>query len=73
MKNAKHPDDTLMSTVLEAIAARAAGAEVFALSMVTNLAAGLSGQPLNHHEVLEAGRASASSMGRLLRSLVERA
>lgn len=61
-----------MSTVLEAIAARAAGAEVFALSLVTNLAAGLSGQPLNHQEVLEAGRASASEMGRLLRSLVER-
>lgn len=62
-----------MSTVLEAVAARAAGAEVFALSLVTNLAAGLSGQPLNHQEVLEAGRASASRMGRLLRSLVERA
>ncbi|GAA0526267.1 purine-nucleoside phosphorylase [Saccharopolyspora subtropica] len=60
-----------MSTVLEAIAARAAGAEVFGLSLVTNLAAGLSGQPLNHEEVLEAGRASASRMGKLLRSLVE--
>lgn len=62
-----------MSTVLEAIAARAAGSEVFGLSLVTNLAAGLSGQPLNHHEVLEAGRNSASAMGRLLRALVERA
>ncbi|GAA2781166.1 purine-nucleoside phosphorylase [Saccharopolyspora taberi] len=62
-----------MSTVLEAIAARAAGAEVFGLSLVTNLAAGLSGQPLNHQEVLDAGRASATRMGALLRSLVERA
>jgi purine-nucleoside phosphorylase len=62
-----------MSTVVEAIAARAAGAEVFGLSLVTNLAAGLSGQPLNHREVLEAGRASATRMGKLLRSLVERA
>lgn len=62
-----------MSTVLEAIAARAAGAEVFGLSMVTNLAAGLSGQPLNHHEVLEAGRASATRMGKLLKALIERA
>ncbi len=61
-----------MSTVLEAIAARAAGAEVFGLSLVTNLAAGLSGQPLNHQEVLDAGRASASRMGKLLRNLVER-
>ncbi|MBB5155065.1 purine-nucleoside phosphorylase [Saccharopolyspora phatthalungensis] len=62
-----------MSTVLEAIAARAEGAEVFGLSLVTNLAAGLSGQPLNHQEVLDAGRAAASRMGKLLRSLLETA
>ncbi|MER2092576.1 MAG: purine-nucleoside phosphorylase [Saccharopolyspora rectivirgula] len=62
-----------MSTVLEAIAARAAGAEVFGVSLVTNLAAGLTSEPLNHQEVLEAGRASASRMGKLLRSLVEAA
>ncbi|GAB2733644.1 purine-nucleoside phosphorylase [Salinifilum aidingensis] len=62
-----------MSTVLEAIAARAAGLEVFGLSLVTNLAAGLSGQPLDHEEVLEAGRASAARMGQLLRSLAETA
>nr|WP_258175293.1 purine-nucleoside phosphorylase [Actinopolyspora mortivallis] len=62
-----------MSTVQEAIAARAAGAEVFGLSLVTNLAAGMTGEPLNHQEVLEAGRASASRMGGLLRSLAERA
>jgi purine-nucleoside phosphorylase len=62
-----------MSTVLEAIAARAAGVEVFGLSLVTNLAAGITGEPLNHEEVLEAGRASASRMGVLLRALVERA
>ncbi|TDD04885.1 purine-nucleoside phosphorylase [Saccharopolyspora terrae] len=62
-----------MSTVLEAITARSMGAEVFGLSLVTNLAAGLSGQPLNHEEVLEAGRVSASRMGRLLRSLLEAA
>jgi purine-nucleoside phosphorylase len=62
-----------MSTVLEAIAARAEGVEVFGLSLVTNLAAGLTGEPLNHEEVLEAGRASASRMGKLLKSLLERA
>jgi purine-nucleoside phosphorylase len=61
-----------MSTVLEAIAARAAGLEVFGLSLVTNLAAGLTGEPLNHEEVLEAGRLSASRMGVLLRALLER-
>jgi purine-nucleoside phosphorylase len=62
-----------MSTVLEAIAARAAGMEVFGLSLVTNLAAGLTGEPLNHEEVLEAGRNAASKMGKLLRELVMRA
>ncbi|MCK2238328.1 MULTISPECIES: purine-nucleoside phosphorylase [unclassified Crossiella] len=62
-----------MSTVLEAIAARAAGAEVFGLSLVTNLAAGITGEPLNHIEVLEAGKAAATEMGELLRKLVERA
>ena len=60
-----------MSTVLEAIAAREGGAAVLGLSLVTNLAAGLTGQPLNHAEVLEAGRAAATRMGHLLRSLVE--
>jgi purine-nucleoside phosphorylase len=62
-----------MSTVLEAIAARAAGVEVFGLSLVTNLAAGITGEPLNHIEVLEAGRQAATRMGTLLRELVIRA
>jgi purine-nucleoside phosphorylase len=61
-----------MSTVLEAIAARAEGVEVFGLSLVTNLAAGLSGEPLDHHEVLAAGQAAAERMGALLRDLVAR-
>ncbi|MBM7770123.1 purine-nucleoside phosphorylase [Actinokineospora baliensis] len=61
-----------MSTVLEAIAARAAGVEVFGLSLVTNLAAGITGEPLDHIEVLEAGRKAAEGMGGLLRELVVR-
>ena len=52
-----------MSTTLEAIAAREAGMEVLGISLVTNLAAGISGEPLNHAEVLEAGTAAASRMG----------
>jgi purine-nucleoside phosphorylase len=59
-----------MSTALEAIAAREAGVEVLGLSLVTNLAAGITGQPLDHAEVLEAGRASAARMGELLSRLV---
>ena len=62
-----------MSTVLEAIAAREAGAEVFGLSLVTNLAAGMTGEPLNHAEVLETGRAAAAAMGDLLAELIARA
>ena len=61
-----------MSTTLEAIAAREAGMEVLGLSLVTNLAAGISDQPLDHSEVLEAGRAAASRMGDLLGRIVPR-
>ncbi|WP_338672419.1 purine-nucleoside phosphorylase [Streptomyces sp. SCSIO 30461] len=61
-----------MSTVLEAIAAREAGAEVLGISLVTNLAAGLSGEPLNHEEVLQAGRDSAARMGELLTQVLSR-
>ncbi|HVQ99409.1 MAG TPA: purine-nucleoside phosphorylase, partial [Mycobacterium sp.] len=55
-----------MSTVHETIAARAAGAEVLGVSLVTNLAAGITGEPLSHVEVLAAGAASATRMGSLL-------
>lgn len=59
-----------MSTVHETIAARAVGAEVLGISMVTNAAAGMSGQPLDHAEVLAAGAAAAEQMGTLLREVV---
>jgi purine-nucleoside phosphorylase len=61
-----------MSTVHEAIAARHMGAEVLALSLVTNLAAGLSDDKLDHAAVVDAGRAAAERMGDLLAALVER-
>jgi purine-nucleoside phosphorylase len=61
-----------MSTTLEAIAAREAGMEVLGISLVTNLAAGMTGEPLNHAEVLEAGNAAATRMGQLLGSIVPR-
>lgn len=61
-----------MSTALEAIAAREAGMEVLGLSLVTNLAAGISGEPLDHEEVLAAGRAAASRMGGLLADVIPR-
>jgi purine-nucleoside phosphorylase len=61
-----------MSTVHETIAARAAGAEVLGVSLVTNLAAGITGQPLSHDEVLAAGAASAGRMGVLLAEVIGR-
>jgi purine-nucleoside phosphorylase len=61
-----------MSTTLEAIAAREAGMEVLGISLVTNLAAGISGEPLNHEEVLAAGRKSAARMGELLGTVIPR-
>lgn len=62
-----------MSTVLETIAARAQRAEVLGLSLVTNLAAGITGEPLDHREALAAGRDAAERTGLLLRELVSRA
>lgn len=61
-----------MSTVHETIAARALGARVLGLSLVTNAAAGMTGEPLNHEEVLAAGHSSAQRMGDLLRELLAR-
>ncbi len=61
-----------MSTTLEAIAAREAGMEILGISLVTNLAAGMSGEPLDHAEVLDAGRAAATRMGELLTRVVPR-
>ncbi|GAB4067095.1 purine-nucleoside phosphorylase [Angustibacter speluncae] len=61
-----------MSTTLEAIAARHAGLEVLGISLVTNLAAGISPEPLDHAEVLEAGRQAGPRIGALLAEITRR-
>jgi len=61
-----------MSTALETIAAREAGLEVLGISLVTNLGAGISPEPLNHAEVIEAGRAAEPRLRSLLAGLLER-
>ena len=61
-----------MSTALETIAARHLGAKVLAISLVTNPAAGLSTQPLDHTEVLAAARTSAARIGALLSAVLPR-
>jgi len=61
-----------MSTVLEAIAARHLGAEVLGLSLVTNAAAGVTGEPLAHEEVLAAGAAAAPGLAALIAGVIAR-
>lgn len=61
-----------MSTTLEAIAARHAGLEVLGISLVTNLAAGISPSPLSHGEVIEAGQAAGPRISRLLADIAGR-
>jgi purine-nucleoside phosphorylase len=59
-----------MSTALEAIAAREAGMEILGMSLITNLAAGISSEPLSHAEVLQAGRDAESVISALLARIV---
>ena len=55
-----------MSTVLEAIQARALGVEVIGFSCLTNFAAGLAAITVTHQEVLDTGREAAADFARLL-------
>lgn len=59
-----------MSTALEAIAAREAGMEVLGLSLITNLAAGISPHPLSHQEVVDAGKTAEPIISALLAKIV---
>jgi purine-nucleoside phosphorylase len=59
-----------MSTVPETIIARHAGMKVLALSMITNLAAGLDAEPLSHAQTLAAAQAAGDRAVRLLEAVV---
>ncbi len=61
-----------MSTVPEVVVARALGMRVAAVSCITNKAAGLSLQPLNHAEVVETGHAVAARFEALVTEFVRR-
>jgi purine-nucleoside phosphorylase len=61
-----------MSTVPETIVARHMGIQVIGISCVTNLAAGLGGQPLSHEEVFETGRQVEARLAALLARLAPR-
>jgi purine-nucleoside phosphorylase len=61
-----------MSTVAEAIAATYMGMQALGISCVTNMAAGLSGEKLNHLEVLEIGQRTSRMFSKLLTMLLPR-
>lgn len=61
-----------MSTVPEVIAARAMGVRVVGISLISNIAAGLSARPLSHDEVVAAGLEARARFAALVRGLVRR-
>ena len=61
-----------MSTVPEAVFARACGMKVAGLSLVSNLAAGIALRPLAHEEVIAAGEAAKPKMRALVEDFIDR-
>ena len=61
-----------MSTVPEAIVARHMGVEVLGISCITNAAAGVLPQPLNHDEVMEVARQVRGAFAALLEGIIGR-
>jgi purine-nucleoside phosphorylase len=59
-----------MSTVQETIAARQIGMRVLAISVLTNMAAGVSGAKLSHQEVLAVGQQASGDLARLLKAIL---
>ena len=61
-----------MSTVTETIVAAALGMEVAGVSVITNAAAGIAGEPLSHDEVVAAGKAAAAGFAALVTEFLRR-
>ena len=61
-----------MSTAPEAIVARHSGMEVMAFALVTNAAAGVTGEAISHEDVLKAGREAVPRLGGLIEAVLRR-
>ena len=61
-----------MSTVPEAVFAKACGMRIAGLSLVSNLAAGISRRALTHEEVMAAGEVARSKMSALIGDFLDR-
>jgi len=61
-----------MSTVQETIVARHCGLRVAAVSVITNLAEGMTDEPLSHEQTLRAAEAGAADLTRLLLDFISR-
>ena len=60
-----------MSTAPETIVARHGGMRVLGISCITNMAAGILDQPLNHEEVMEVGLRARDTFSRLVSAVIE--
>lgn len=72
MLRALGADAVGMSTVPETIVARHMGMNVLGISCITNMAAGISDEPINHDEVIETGRRVRAVFTQLLRGVISR-
>jgi len=61
-----------MSTVPEATTARQMGVKILGISCITNMAAGVIGEPINHQEVIETGERVRDTLKELLRRIIPR-
>jgi purine-nucleoside phosphorylase len=61
-----------MSTIPEVIAARAMGVRVLGISLITNAAAGSTGEPLSHQEVIDAGIEASDRFTTLVRGIIRK-
>lgn len=71
MARAMGADAVGMSTVPEAMVANSLGVKCVGISMISNMAAGVKDQPLNHDEVLEASRIASNAMGDLFHAFIK--